>query len=255
MVDTQLIKEFTKEIKWIDTSKDTYTNFRNFVELFYTSHAKPMALNIEQADALEDRYMSIVNSYKNKDTIRNGMVNLLSIAIQGINAGGDFLGSVFEELELQNKDIGQFFTPYPISRLCAEINFTGYDKIIEDKGFITLSEPACGGGSMILACADILVRDGYNPAECLWVEAVDLAEMPYQMCFVQLCVRNIAARVYRANTITLEVFEQALTWGAGAFFNKHGNPFPKSDENTNNSVVAIEAIDIQVPTVQMDLFG
>ncbi len=219
-----IMKRFIDCLKGMDRTKDTYTNFSNFIELTYCAYAKPTA-TLERGEDLEKRYMAIVGQY-DKLIIRTDMMELAKLTVEGVMAGGNFLGDAFQQLELQNKDAGQFFTPFALSRLSAELVFTGYEHIIEEKGFVTLSEPTCGGGSMILACADILQEKGFKLHHNLWVEAIDLADLPFKMCFIQLCMRGIPAQVFRGNTITLETFEAASTWAVNAFLLKNGNPFP-----------------------------
>ena len=40
----------------------------------------------------------------------------------------------------------------------------GAGPLIRDQGFITLNEPTAGAGAMILAAADVLERQGFDPA-------------------------------------------------------------------------------------------
>ena len=62
--------------------------------------------------------------------------------------------------------MGQFFTPYDVSRMMAEMTFDTVDEIIAEQGFVTVQEPACGAGGMIIAAADVIDAQGlrYRPA-------------------------------------------------------------------------------------------
>jgi type I restriction-modification system DNA methylase subunit len=59
---------------------------------------------------------------------------------------GDFLGSLFMELELSSDNIGQFFTPFHLSELMA--GQVAGDRLaeLESEPYITLSAPTCGAG-------------------------------------------------------------------------------------------------------------
>lgn len=46
--------------------------------------------------------------------------------------------------------------------------------MFDEKPFITLSEPACGAGCMVLAFADVLNQTGYASHRYLWVSATDI---------------------------------------------------------------------------------
>ena len=69
----------------------------------------------------------------------------------------DVLGDIFHELELHNERKGQFFTPFPICQMMAKMTLgENAQDIITKKGFVTLSEPACGTGAMIIAATQEL---------------------------------------------------------------------------------------------------
>lgn len=103
---------------------------------------------------------------------------------------------------------GQFFTPPHICDLMTDLV---YGEKIKTDDFITLSEPACGGGGMILAFANRLIKDGYNPAQKMWVEAIDIDRTSALMCYVQLSLWNIPARVIVGNALSLEMKESFFT--------------------------------------------
>ena len=58
-------------------------------------------------------------------------------------------------LGLANEWKGQFFTPYDICRAMAAMNL-GEDlkSQIEEKGWVSVSDPACGAGALLLAFAN-----------------------------------------------------------------------------------------------------
>lgn len=51
------------------------------------------------------------------------------------------------ELELNNHWTGQFFTPYNICRLMAEMTLQDAVRKIEREGGISINDPACGAGA------------------------------------------------------------------------------------------------------------
>ena len=115
-----------------------------------------------QRETLEKQYMQAVARYRNKDEVRK-MPELLAIASTVIGTGGlDFMGQVAGELGALDAGLGQFFTPYEVSRLMAEMNLGDATAAVAAKGFLTLCEPAAGAGGMMLAAADTLDRQGVD---------------------------------------------------------------------------------------------
>lgn len=220
-------QNFVKELSRLDSSKTVTEKFRDFCELAYCAYAK-LTASREQAETLENRYMQIVSTYPDKDTIR-AYPALIGQAYIAVNQGEDFLGHVAAEIGALDVRAGQFFTPLPVCQLMAEIGLVGAGSLIQDQGFITLNEPTAGAGAMILAAADVLERQGFDPAFHMIVKAQDISQLCFHMCFLQLTFKGIPALVERANTLSMEVFEQAWTPHAFRFYQKHGRFFPCAD--------------------------
>jgi len=220
-------QNFVKELSRLDSSKTVTEKFRDFCELAYCAYAK-LTASREQAETLENRYMQIVSTYPDKDTIR-AYPALLAQAYIAVNQGEDFLGHVAAEIEALDVRAGQFFTPLHVCQLMAEIGLVEAGSLIMNQGFITLNEPTAGAGAMILAAADVLERQGFDPAFHMIVKAQDISQLCFHMCFLQLTFKGIPALVERANTLSMEVFEQAWTPHAFRFYQKHGRFFPCAD--------------------------
>lgn len=221
-------QNFVKELSRLDSSKTVTEKFRDFCELAYCAYAKLTAINAEQANALENRYMQIVSTYPDKDTIR-AYPALIGQAYIAVNQGEDFLGHVAAEIGALDVRAGQFFTPLHVCQLMAEIGLVEAGSLIMNQGFITFNEPTAGAGAMILAAADVLERQGFDPAFHMLVKAQDISQLCFHMCFLQLTFKGIPALVERANTLSMEVFEQAWTPHAFRFYQKHGRFFPCAD--------------------------
>src|ERR1700722_5614095 len=146
---------FIKRLTALDREKSPYDKFRDFCEMAFCACAKLTAPTPERAQELEDRYMQIVGTYRDKDTVR-AYPELLALADTAIQQGCDFLGSVATQMEVLNAQIGQFFTPYDVARMMAMMSLQDAGAIIEQNGFLTLQEPPSGAGGMVLAAADTL---------------------------------------------------------------------------------------------------
>lgn len=108
----------------------------------------------------------------------------------------DYLGGIYMEAGCGNKYVGQFFTPFHLSELCAKIGVDGTDKDYH------MYEPSCGGGAMILATAKALKDIGINYQRKLKVVAQDLDWLGVYMTYVQCFIIGIDAIVVQGDTLT-----------------------------------------------------
>lgn len=224
---TPEVKKFLKLLEDFDRSKYRTEIFADFCELSYCALAKVASPFPEQKDALEAQYLDVVARYGNKDDVRK-MPLLLSVALGAISNGGcDFLGTIAGELGALESQLGQFFTPYDVSRLMAEITLGDVDRMIAEQGFITLQEPAAGAGGMLMAVADVIEEKGHNLETSVWVEAVELSRSTFHLCYLQCAARGLAGKIVCGNSLSLEVYTEAYTAGAAHFIAANGDPFAK----------------------------
>jgi len=173
--------------------------FRDFVTIASYSLHNAVFMNQE----FEDDYLSIIKHYKKDDVTK--LCHLLAELTMGLEAHTcDFLGSVFMELELGSRHTGQFFTPYEVAKLMAVLTHGDSISNSADKPFITLSEPACGAGGMVIAFAEAMLESNVNPQKKLWVSCWDLDPVAAMMCYLQLSLLHIPAEVVTGNTLSLE---------------------------------------------------
>jgi len=154
------------------------------------------------------------------------MPELLGITALAMQDGGcDFLGQVVVELELPNQHMGQFFTPYDVSRMIAELTLDTVEEIIAEQGFVTVLEPACGAGGMIIAAADVIEQKGFDIGRQLYVDGTDISPLCFRMSYLQASLRGIPATIRRGNTLSGEIFEAALTPAFFGFYATHKAAF------------------------------
>lgn len=121
----------------------------------------------------------------------------------------DFLGSIYEELELFRKRKGQFFTPKPIATFMAKISFDPQfiEEQVTKKGFITIADPACGGGRLLMAAATEIRHMGFEPREVVYFEATDIDWLCCCMSYVQLSLLGLMGVVIHGNSLSQERWE------------------------------------------------
>jgi len=193
---------FKKTFRELAPYKHRYEVFKDFV----TMAACSLHNSLHTDQAREEEYLRIIAGYKKPD--QEAFCKLLGDLIAALDEEPrDILGPLYMELEIANKDAGQFFTPPELSELMAQMTFAGELGKLETQPFITAGEPAAGAGGMILALVKVMITAGHNPAEKLWVQAIDVDRMAALMCYIQLSLWNVPAEVIVGNTLSWDICE------------------------------------------------
>lgn len=198
-------KQFIDTFNNIAKHRHRYEVFRDFV----TMSAISLHNAIHKVDTLEQEYLQIVNSYERDEV--SSFCQLLAHVIELLQPEPrDVLGDLYMELDLGNDKTGQFFTPPDVSLVMAKMLHGNQINNI-DRPYITLSEPACGAGGMVLAFAKVMIDQGHNPAHKLWVQCIDIDRLAALMCYIQLTLWHIPAQVLVGNTLSMEIRETLYT--------------------------------------------
>jgi hypothetical protein len=115
---------------------------------------------------------------------------------------GDPLGQVFHALELHNTYQGQFFTPYEISRCMAAMTVTAsVDTLIDEQGWVSVLDPACGAGSQLISFAEAVVARGHDRSAIRAV-GVDIDYRCVLMSYIQTSMLGIPAVIHYGNSLS-----------------------------------------------------
>lgn len=144
----------------------------------------------------EKTYTDTINRYTKKEQkIFPEMFALLAIALE--KEMGDVLGDIYMISGMGSKAAGQFFTPYHLSKLCANLVALEPD----ETGCYRINEPSCGGGGMIIAMAAALRDRGIDFQRKMDVVAQDIDVKSVYMCYLQLSLLGIKATCIQGDTL------------------------------------------------------
>lgn len=192
-------KNFLKIFEGLTGKHNRWEIWRDFIHLT----AIEISNSTDRLNAPERTkdYQTIISKYSAAE--RNGMAEMLAEVVMGMeqNPDQDFLGSLYMMCELGNDHAGQFFTPYDVCRCMAEITFDA--KIVPDmEGFISVSDPACGAGALLIAFANLCRRKNICYHDKVLFVAQDIDLIAGLMCYIQLSFLGCAGYVVIGNTIT-----------------------------------------------------
>jgi hypothetical protein len=198
-------KEFLRLLDEATGHRNRHEVFRDFVTMSAISLHNVLA----RSQSLEDEYLAIMARYnKEEQGVFPKLLGELTLLLD--SEPRDVLGQLFMQLDLGNDRTGQFFTPPEVSEMMARMLF---ESVTEEQSreFVTLSEPACGAGGMVLAFAKALIAAGLNPSQAMWAECTDIDRTVALMCYVQLSLWHIPAVVIVGNSIARTERERFYT--------------------------------------------
>ena len=164
-------------------------------------------------DKRESEYKLTINKYNKSDRqlIADIFANIYILLSNQLYIGfDDYLGKIYMPSNTSNYKTGQFFTPYTISKLCADVAIDEKEikNHIENDNIITMHEPAVGSGGMVLATADTLYNKyHFNISRNLFVECGDVDVRCVYMTYLQLSLAGIPAAIYHRDGLSLETWD------------------------------------------------
>lgn len=201
----QAQQEIIKIIRSLSPKYGVHNVFRDFITLAACTISN--SVDKQQWQKREDQYMRTIRKYQKDEADK--FAEMFALVVAGLSGAkmGDFMGELYMQLEISNKNSGQFFTPYDVSKMMAEMIQPEKDK----NGIVTLNEPAVGAGAMIIAYAEIMKLQGLNYQTQLKVVCNDVDYDVVKMCYIQLSLLGIDAVVMQGDSITTKMNEYWFT--------------------------------------------
>ena len=151
----------------------------------------------------EERYKSIMAAYGEDE--RRTFAEAFAVVVEGLEARrASFLGPVLEEVGAANVRNGQFLTPVSVSDLMARITAPAAAARHQPGELVTLYDPACGAGVLMISQAENLVREGVPPRD-IYIVTGDVDLRGCDITFVELTLLGYAARVEQRNALTMQL--------------------------------------------------
>lgn len=206
-------------IKLIDSASAMYDKDRFISDLFCCMAVSISNLvDLYHKDEREEIYKQTITRYAKTEQqtiadICGKLFMLLSSVVYDDGAFDDYLGELFMGCFMGNKHMGQFFTPYHISKLCAKLSIGTPNK--SDNKILTLNDPCCGSGGMVIAAMDILKNDfDINYAMDCFVDCSDIDLRCVHMTYLQLSLAGVPAIVKHQDALTRKLYS---VWRTPAF--------------------------------------
>ena len=127
------------------------------------------------------------------------------------NREQDLLGDLYMSLDLGSHWHGQFFTPYNVCAMMAQMQFQ--DEItLEEIKPVSVCDCACGGGALLIAAGNEFLKktkkSGANGQDYICLYAQDLSQVSAMMCYIQLSLLGFAGKVKLGDSLLHPLTDQ-----------------------------------------------
>lgn len=186
--------------------------FVDFLTLSACSYSN--VFDLTNKEEREKHYLDIVKKYKKEElNYFSTALGELAMAAEIYLQHGyikDILGYIYTTGQYYKKAMGQYFTPDNIAIFMTEI-INGDFKQLEKEEFISVSEPTCGSGVMVLAFAQNMLKKEINYQNSMFADAWDLDQTCALMAYVQFSIYNIPAIVTHGDSLSLKAYSKWIT--------------------------------------------
>ena len=198
-------RDFLRIFEKLSQSYSAWNVWQDFVCISAASIANAVDRRPDIWRKREDEYLAIVKRYKKAELDSIAELFALTVLALENNPAQDFLGELYMNLNLSNHWKGQFFTPWSVSEMMARITLSADDlkTRIQEQGYISVCDPACGAGCILLAFANVCkdVCDVNYQQSVLFV-GQDVDPVAAKMCYIQMSLLGCPGYVYIGNTLT-----------------------------------------------------
>jgi len=258
----QTMQAFTQQLHTLAPHHRSDDAFRAFVDIAaLTIHQSPYHLGKVERDNAFDRietaYLTAVQPYS-PDALA-GFVNLYRLITLALAAypATDLLGRLYMTLGMGHPRAGHYFTPPDVARAMTATLLSGARARIEQQGFVTLADPACGAGAMLIEAANELHSLGYDPKRVMMAQAVDHSRDCFNMAYLQLSLLHIPAVVIHGDSLTQAVWERRPTPMLILMTQAHrlsSDPIPTPPMGAPTADSTQKPPDIAIPSEQLHFY-
>lgn len=197
-------KEFLRVFNQLTNRHRSWDVWRDFIVMYACALSNPV--DKQHYDEREALYLRTIKKYNKQEQPLFSELAAHTVMALEENPEQDFLGSIFMSLNLGSQHNGQFFTPYHVCELMAEVSMQDSVLKIEKEGYITINDPCCGAGATLIAGVHAakkrLEQAGYNYQNHVFVVAQDIDMTVALMCYIQLSLLGVAGYVKVGNSLT-----------------------------------------------------
>lgn len=201
-------KEFLRIFRQMSQRLSSWNLWCDLMTIFACSLSNPLDTNIERRNRRDKEHTDAVERVGEYEPVIRMMECLIDAFEMDPNQ--DFLGTIYQELNLSNKWNGQFFTPYSVCGLMAQLHRDSIIHTAQEKGFASVCDNACGAGALLIAAANAVKEAGHNYQQDVLFVGQDIDPVAVKMCYIQLSLLGCSGYICCADSLANPVVGNGL---------------------------------------------
>lgn len=197
-------KEFVQIFDKLAYKYDPGTIWMDFVNMMACMISN--TVDWEMREKREKSYSETMTKYSKDDMDQFAQMGATLMTALAVKPAQDFLGNLYMLLGLNKLSRAQIFTPWRVATAMARLPMEQPDflKTVEEKGFASIYDPACGAGCILLAIASefVVCTKGGNFQDGLLLVGQDVDRTAAQMCYIQMSLISCAGYVIVGDSLT-----------------------------------------------------
>lgn len=193
-------KDFVKIFRELCYSRQPWEVWADAITVMACSVANAVDRTPQRHESREKEYAECIKRLGGVEK----PAQLFGIVVDALeaNVDQDFLGSLYMELELGNHWKGQFFTPYSVSRMMAEMTMGDCQAQIDKQGWTSICDPCVGGGAMLIAAVNVIRRQKVFYHDHVLFAGQDIDRVVGLMAYIQISLLGCPGYIVIANSLT-----------------------------------------------------
>lgn len=193
-------KEFYREYQTLLGKRSSWEVWSDWVEAVAITIEAPFDFRSNVRVKRVERLQSILKRYtESEQKTFDRMFEILVDALEK-QPEQDFLGNMFEALNLNDHWKAQFFTPYHVADLMVRIIGGSAEAVLENKNWTDILDPCSGAGVLLIAARNYMMRLGIGDDQVLYV-GQDVDKTAALMGYIQISLLGCAGYIVVGNSL------------------------------------------------------
>ena len=192
-------KEFASLFSTMTTRHNAWTVWSDFISTYACLISCSVDPTPERMDARREEVKQCLAKYSEEEVKTMDQLGNLLVQMVQRDRNRDILGEMYMAMDFGSDFTGQFFTPWQVSAMMSKMTL-GED--FSERGFISICDPACGAGAMLLSAAMEYESRNINYQEKALFVGQDIDPIVAKMAYIQLSLYGCAGYIVIGNSLT-----------------------------------------------------